>query len=686
MRRVSARMTALGTVSCLGLLAIPALAQEDIPDQDAFLGTVELGQSKRDIDTTTALAETTIGQAELNDRQAGTIAHLVDTVPGVTLVNGNTPQGSGINIRGFGANGSYGTDQKVKVMVDGATTGAEELYRIGTQLYTDPELYRSVDVLRGTMGSFEYGSGVVGGLIQLETKNASDFTGGEPGLKFRQTLGGQSNGEGWVSSSILAWQPTENVEFLANYTWRDVGNYTDGAGNEVENSAYELPSWLIKGRVSFGDANAHALTLSLSDTTTAERDVPYDAFGLTGGSFGNVDRDIETTIAALTYEFDPPDNDLVNIAAILSYSRQKIDSSYVAGSSPLEPYYPSISALGDADQDYETTKLTLKNTAVFDTGIASHELRAGIEWSKSERLDAYSAPGGTDERLAFFAVDEIAIGDRLTLTPAVRYEAQTLTGTDTVADGEVVPYDGEVDNSGWMGGLSAFYRVAGGFSVFGSAAYTLVLPPIDDLNNLALANTSEQARTYEIGFSYAGQDLLAAGDVFRAKVNAYRTHMWDVTSYVWTDPATLVSTPLDHVDVEGVEIEASYALASGWYADFNGTVISGTETWSNGDEDDWRNIPGDSLSLAIGKRFDDWLDLNWELVAAASAPKLSGEGDAPGWSVHNIRATWTPQQGPLDGFEVYAAVENVLDREYTPNLSTLPAMGRNFKLTIAKTF
>ena len=108
--------------------------------QDGFLGTIILGESKREVRTDTATAVTEIDQTEIDDRQAGTVAELIDSVPGVTLVNGATPQGSGINIRGYGANDTFGTDQKVLIQVDGVTRGSEELYRIGNQLFTDPSL------------------------------------------------------------------------------------------------------------------------------------------------------------------------------------------------------------------------------------------------------------------------------------------------------------------------------------------------------------------------------------------------------------------------------------------------------------------------------------------------------------------------------------------------------------------
>ncbi|WP_282027719.1 TonB-dependent receptor domain-containing protein [Ruegeria faecimaris] len=646
---------------------------------DGFLGTLILGESKREIQTDTAVPVTNIDQEEINDRQANTVAELIDSVPGVSLVNGSTPQGSGINIRGYGANGTFGTDQKVLILVDGATTGAEELYRIGNQLFTDPQLYKSVSVIRGTVGSFEYGSGVVGGVVQLETKDASDFTGGEPGFRFRQTFEGYSNGNGFASSSILAWQPNTQTEFLFNYTYRDQDDQEDGNGNTIGNSAFTLPSLLAKGKYSFGNDLEHSFTASYNQSTSEERDVPYDSFGTTSDAFGNVDRDIETKIGILRYQYQPTGNDLVDLDVNLSYSEQAIESSYVSGSSSLEgtPFFPGIQALADATHNYETTKLTIKNTSYFQTGIASHDLRAGIEFINRERLDAASAPGGTDRRFALFAVDDVQIGDNLTITPAVRYEMQDIDGDDAAA----APFNESYDNNALMGGLSARYAFNSGFAIFGGAAYTESLPIIDDLGTPLYMTQPERSRTWEAGFSYDRGDVFAEGDVIRAKVNFYQTTLWDITSYVSGTP----SQPLSEVETKGAEIEASYANAGGFYVDFNSNIVTGTETSATGDDSRWRNEPSDSARLTLGKRFGQTLDVSWEIFGARAGTDSSGEATA-GYGVNSLRATYMPQDGVFEGFELRAGIENILDKDYRPNLSTRNSTGRTFKLGLAKTF
>ncbi|MAC77729.1 MAG: ligand-gated channel [Rhodobacteraceae bacterium] len=698
MRCIALRTLFASTVSVLALAAVggPLLAQEAedvfvntaedseveesvVGDAD-YLGEIELGTSKRDIQTQTATAVTTINQEEINDRQAGTVAELIDSVPGVTLVNGSTPQGSGINIRGFGANSTYGTDQKVLVLIDGATTGAEELYRIGNQLFTDPQLYKQVTVNRGTIGSFEYGSGVIGGVVQLETKDASDYTGGEIGYRFRQVLEGSSNGEGFVTSSTLAWQPTEQAEFLLNYTLRDQNNQEDGDGNEIGNSAFRLPSYLIKGKYSFGKDLEHSITASYNDSYSTERDVPYDSFGTTGDMFGNVDRDIHTRVAGLKYEYNPVGNDLVNFSANLTYSDQQIDQSYVPGSSSCDnggpypsyvcgfPFYESGFDVVNADQRYETTKLTLKNEAYFVSGALRHDLRAGVELIRKERQDANSAPGGTDDRLAIFAVDDIQYGG-FTFTPAIRYETQHLEGTAAHADETQ-------DNDALMGGASLRYEFASGFAVFGSMAYTESLPILDDFDTPLYMTQPEKATTYEGGVSFARGSIFSAGDAVRAKVNVYQTRLWDVTSY----------SSVGHIEMEGVEMEASYAHSTGIYVDFNANIVDGTETSTAGVDSRWRNAPADSARITLGKRFNEAWDVSWELVGNKGVTDSDGER-TPGFGVNNLRTTFRPQAGGIwDDTEIRVSVENILDQEYTPYLSTRAAPGRNFKVSVAKTF
>ncbi|WP_394199202.1 TonB-dependent receptor domain-containing protein [Litoreibacter albidus] len=652
-----------------GLIVVASLPIAAIAQDDGDLGTIILGQSKRDVQTATDVAVTTLDQDEIDDRQGGTVGELIDTVPGVSLVNGSTPQGSGINIRGFGSNSTFGSDQKVAVIVDGASTGAEELYRIGTQLFTDPELYKEVEVIRGTIGSFEYGSGIVGGVVKLESKDASDFTGGVPGLVAREALQFSSNGDGITSSTILAWQPTENFEALFNYTWRKQGVQQDGDGNDISTKGVKLPSYQLKTKYSFGEDNAHAVTFAYSDTSADDRDVPFDTFTTTGIGFGNVDRQTQSRTTVLGYSYNPTGNDLVDLEVTLSYADQDIQSEGVSGQTG------TLAALVNADNRYETTKLTVKNTSLFSTGAIAHNLRSGVELIRKDRLDASSSPGGTDDRIAVFAVDELRFGNGWSVTPALRYERSTITGS-------TAPNDGTFKNAALMGGVSLRYEFANGLSLFSSAAYTESLPIIDDLGSPAFMTQPEKSRTLEVGAAYSNTDVFAQGDTFSIKGNLYHTRLWDVTSYQAS--GLPFGTPITEIEVKGLELEASYAMESGIYVDLNANIASGTEYQPGGTTTDWRNVPANGVNLTLGKKFGDELDLSWEVVAQRRYTKSTTP--TAGFGVHNLRATYRPQQGVLEGMEVRVGVENVFDKQYQRRLSTRAAAGRNVKLTLAKSF
>ena len=665
---------------CLSLAA-PVAAQEE----PGFLGTLILTVGKRDLSFGTALSKTVVDEEEIQDRQASTVAQLIDTVPGVTLVNGTTPQGSGINIRGFGANTTFGTDQKIAVQVDGASVGSEELYRMGTQLFTDPLLYREVEVLRGTIGSFAYGSGIVGGVVKLETKDASDFTDGELGFGGSQTFEYGSNGNSKVSSTNLAWMPTEKAEFLLNYTIRDQDNLTAGDGSEIGNSAFNTPSYLAKGKFTFGQDDAHSIALSHSRTVADDKDVPYDQFGTDGGIFGNVDRLTDTAQTTLEYRYNPG-SDLIDLRANLSYADQKIEYDYVAGSSSLEgtPTFAFLESTVNADQRYETTKLNVSNRSLFVTGQVEHDLLAGIEVQRRVRADntAASAPGGTNDRLAVYAIDEMEIGN-FTITPAIRYEKSTIESASDLGT-----YGNTYTDDAVMGGLALAYDFNNGLSVFGSAAYTVGLPIIDDLGTTEAAQRrialSEKSRTLELGAEYTRDDLIAGGDNLTVRGNIYQTTLWDITSYTVSGST---GTELDRVETKGFELEASYGLQSGLYFDLAGHLGDGKEYNPDGTSTTWRNTAADRVNLTIGKKWNEKVDLSWEVVHAADRRDSSGN-DLSDITVHNLRTTWRPEIALLEDTEVRLGIENVMDLDYVSHLSSTSrqAPGRTFKVSLTKSF
>ena len=99
----------------------------------------------------------------------------------------------------------------------------------------------------------------------------------------------------------------------------------------VGNTAFTTPSGLAKARFTFGEMGDQSLTFSVSRTVADDKDVPYDQFATTGGSFGNVDRLTDTTQASVEYGYNPLGNDLVDFTANLSYAIRRSNMTMCRG-------------------------------------------------------------------------------------------------------------------------------------------------------------------------------------------------------------------------------------------------------------------------------------------------------------------------------------------------------------------
>lgn len=677
-----ASVALMGTAPFLSTQALAQSAETSL----IVLDEITVDTSQRGVQTDTAASETVIEQDELDTRQATTMAELIDSVPNVSLINGGLPQGSGVSIRGLGASaGLYGSDGKVAVVIDGVASGAEEIYRNGSMFALEPELFREVTVTRGPGEGFRYSSGAMGGTIEAQTKDATDFLDAGDAFAFRQKLAYESNGDGALSSSILAWAPNAQFDMLAFLGYRTQDERKDGEGVTQDATGFDAPSALLKANYRLNDAST--LTFSYAYNEIPEEDVPYDAYDPAWDDTF-VDRDTQDTTAYLAYRFDPQDNPLINLEARLTYKHEAMEISSI--------YDTSGSGIFNADHDTTTWGLRIENEALFSTGIIAHTLTTGVEYKERERKStllsgAYagqndaSAPGGTDESIALYLADKMEIGERLTLTPQLRYEHQTLTSQNN-GDAETcfgtfcmpntpIPDGTSYDKDAVTGAFSARYAVTDAFSVFGTLAYNENLPILDDLRSDNIT-VSEKGVTYELGLAYDAMDVFASDDAFKAKLTGFNTRIWDGTTY----------SGVERVDLEGLELELSYVHPA-YYIDLNAGHTRGD---INGSSTPFNFVPADTLQLTLGKRFlDDQLDLSLEAKHAWAQNRTNGSaGTAPSddWTSLALRAAYVPDSGLLEGLELRGSIENLTDETYRPYLATRNAAGRNIKFSIAKVF
>ncbi|HET6933329.1 MAG TPA: TonB-dependent receptor [Candidatus Angelobacter sp.] len=166
--------------------------------------------------TATPIAETAanvvvLNATELNDRAAITLDEALRQVPGFTLFRRNNslsanPTTQGASVRGVGASGA----SRVLVLEDGIPLNDP----FGGWVYWDRTPRITIDraeVLRGG-GSTNYGSGALGGVVDLITRQPSD-------LVMVQAAGDTLSGhdvEGLLSHKIEQWTFSVRGETLGN--------------------------------------------------------------------------------------------------------------------------------------------------------------------------------------------------------------------------------------------------------------------------------------------------------------------------------------------------------------------------------------------------------------------------------------------------------------------------------------
>lgn len=211
----------------------PVMAQEaatqgqaNQADEDATeLGTVVVTANKRVENVReVAAAISVIGERELENIGANSLADYADLVPGMQVQDNGTAGMTSISIRGIAAISSGAT---VSTYVDEVPVGSSGVYQAANIFNLDllPYDISRIEVLRGPQGTL-YGAGAIGGLLKYVTR--------EPDLsatEFRIGAGlssVQEGGQGWnvrLGASLPLQQ--DRLGLRLSYARNEVPGYTD---------------------------------------------------------------------------------------------------------------------------------------------------------------------------------------------------------------------------------------------------------------------------------------------------------------------------------------------------------------------------------------------------------------------------------------------------------------------------
>ena len=721
-------------VVLLGGVAVIASAQwafaQEIEETDKQAGVTLLqrlvvgaGAEKVAIDTPQSV--TVIEQEDIDAIQPSTVGDVIREIPGVNVTGSDRLLGQSFNIRGIGAPENAGDGGRIIVNVDGVQKFYEQ-YRLGS-FFSDPELYKRVEVLRGPASSTLYGSGALGGVVNFETKDASDFLAeGQNGV-LRTKAQYESNGDGALFSSALAQRMGDNAEFLLTGNYRLADPYESGDGTEVIGTNFRAWSGLAKGTFKVGEEGALRLSYQRWDSDLDDQQLSQTS---TDVSFGLVDRHVIDETAIVSYENPFSDNDLLDVKVSASYS----NTQNTQQDADLRMFCsPGTFAIGcDSDYGYETYQLNGQNTMEWSGANWENYFTIGSQTSYQTRAaDAYLNngapfpvtfhPEGTDLKTGVYVQNEFIWDDRLTLIPGMRLDWHRLTPDDGVIDPSTGLTAVASDDTAISPKIASLYKINDAISVFGSIAHTERFPTVDEVFSTSGSSSTfnpsfdlrkEQSNNFEAGFALSGFDMMQAGDAGALKITGFYN---DVKDLIALNP-DLVGTPpgppgpppvyndmpgfvnIAKAELYGFEIEAAYD-ADYVFANAAYSYVIGRDKTTG---DYLTTIAPHELALTIGGKSPQHdLRFGWKarIVAGpqddrrdSSTPVVVPPSTRPttryatAFDVHDIFMSWTPDEGRFAGWEAQLGVDNVFNRQYKEFLVNDDAKGRTFKISLAKQF
>jgi len=669
------------------LLAGQAQAQ-DVPVElpPIFLGSA-LRESRNILDTPVTGSVRTRG--DLESRQANTFEELIRDIPGVVIEGGPRGISQEPNIRGF-------QDEQIVLRFDGGRFNFNQAHR--GRFFFDPDIVQRVEVIRGG-GSTLFGSGALGGVISVDTKDASDLLAPGQTVGGRVRLGYASNGDiGSASGTFYGdWGAFDALGFIAT---RQMGeDLESGDGVTVRNSEIDLVNGLLK--FGYEPTPDQRFEFSLSRYQD-EGTTPPNANAVSSNN--DVDRDADVTTGRLSWDYAPEGSNALDVSVLLYGNALDITEDRLRD--------------GRADEtEYTTYGIEVVNRSRFNAGVPvtfvyGFEAFEDSQTGTRNGADRRQFPDATATTIGIFGEATFELNNRLDLVAGVRFDDYSRNPDDpTVAD---------VSKQFWSPRLGMSYRPHTQWQLYGNGAQAFRAPTWTELYNGGVhfaapgfplqpgvtfsgVNTfvpnpnleEEESDQVEIGVRFVGNSVWQTGDALSFSANAYYA---DVKNFIESNvafidfstavpgPGGLVvggTTSSQNVDAElwGFEAELSYGIGP-WFADAGLSIARGEKA----DGTLLGSIPQDRLTATLGYRAGpDWT-LGGRVTLADSQEVPDGAPPANGYQLVDLFASWQPSTGPLAGITVYAGVDNVFDELYQIYPNGLSQPGRTFKISTAIQF
>lgn len=642
--------------------------------------------------TRTVPASVDVVEGEALERlQPDSLDDILRTLPGVTTLGGPRGTAELPQIRGLGSD-------RIIIRQDGTRQNFQSGHK--GRVLANPALLKRVEVVKGPSSAL-YGSGALGGVLSVETKDADDFLApGDPLGAFVSASGRTANDELGLLGAVYGQAGIFDALFALDYA--DSNDIELGDGTTLDFSALETTNFL--GKMGFEPTASQRFEFSFdrfddSGETALNGEVEADDPSEVG------DRDGERTTARLAYDFSP--------------SLWWLDLHAVAYRTITTIEEERLSDLRLEQREVATNGIDLYNTMRFDFGEnVENSLTYGVEYFRDKNEGATlrpaasgppdptdptalpSFPDATGDQVGVYLQNDIRLFDRLTLLPGIRYDSFDIES----GEGDVDRSDSETSLK-----LGASVDVTSFLTLFGSYGEGFNAPRAQDLfisglhfpggfplfpggpivpNNFFIANPDlqpERTETFEAGVRLGFDDLLMEGDGLRFDVTYFHT---DADDFIARDVDLLAGTTtfqnIDEAEIDGFEASLNYDNGSL----FGGLTYSRIRGDNLVDDEPLVDMPADEWGLDLGWRFaDPALTIGYRGTYAEEQNRVAtDERPTDDYLVHDAYISWAGTDGQFSGTEIGLRVNNIFDKDYRRAGSEIKEAGRDIRLTLSMRF
>jgi hemoglobin/transferrin/lactoferrin receptor protein len=669
------------SVVLLSATALTAAAQEGpvgVTPLDAVTATAT---RTPEVAGDVAAPVTVVPREEIQRRQPQNLNDLLRDIPGVEA--DGLPRSTVMQpqIRGLG-------DDRIVIRLDGARQNFSSGHR--GRLFLDPLLLRQVDVLRGP-GSLLYGSGALGGVIAFRTVDAADLL--RPGEDVTGIVSGgyQTGNNQWYGSLTSAFR-SGPFDGLANVIGRTGKNFRDGAGQSIPYSAADTVTGLAKlGWTVGGGLRLGLSAIGFGENTT----IPSSANTTSTSNIAK--RRLRQQQLALSADYAPEGNPWIDARAVAYYTDVGIDERRVVPN----------------DGRFDTTHFTtygfdVQNSSRIALGaFGRHTLTYGFDVFRDEQEGTRNGaprtgfPKADQTILGLFLQDAIAFGP-VTLTLGARFDRydQSAEGQTSRSDSRISPKAALAwQVTDWLAPYVAYTEAFRAPALTELYATGVHFPLGPGRFNFFVPNPDlrpETAKNKEIGVNLRFRDVLAPRDRLRARLSAFQTDFDDFIELVVTNPpppanGTTQARNVTRARIRGVEFEAAYESGR-WFGSLAASALEGENRSEGGP---LSLIPAHKAAVTVGYRFlETGLVLGGRVLAVATQDdKPQPSYPTSGYGIVDLFVSWEPVEGPLVGWRLDLAVDNLFDHAYRrlswDSGATAPDfydVGRNIKIALRTQF